>query len=251
MAKITYANKVALNENPEIALINKVTDDDLNEIKSVVNTNDDNVGNLTNLTTTNKTNIVAAVNEINSNAASATDLGDISDLTTTDKTSAVNAINELNSDKAADDIILVQSTEPTSETNILWINNGEIGTPASEITNSYSTSTGIGYSANYVNNKVEPSEWLSLGNTIYCKKVGNIVTVRGWSNGTVALTANDYKILATLPAELKPSMDLVFPWSRIGSGPVCPARIHGDTGAIDLYSDNAGTYWAFTITYII
>ena len=151
MAKITYANKVALNENPEIALINKVTDDDLNEIKSVVNTNDDNVGNLTNLTTTTKTNIVAAVNEINSNAASATDLGDISDLTTTDKTSAVNAINELNSDKAEDDIILVQSTEPTSDTNILWINDGQIGTPVSEITNSYSTSTGIGYSANYSN----------------------------------------------------------------------------------------------------
>ena len=93
--------------------------------------------------------------------------------------------------------------------------------------------------------------WLSLGNTIYCKKVGNIVTVRGWSNGTVALTANDYKILATLPAELKPSMDLVFPWSRIGSGPVCPARIHGDTGVIDLYSDDAGSYWAFTITYVL
>ena len=156
MAKITYTNKVALNENPEIALINKVTDDDLNEIKSVVNTNDDNVGNLTNLTTTTKTNIVAAVNEINSNAASATDLGDISDLTTTDKTSAVNAINELNSDKAEDDIILVQSTEPTSDTNILWINDGQIGTPASEITNSYSTSTGIGYSANYVNNLFQP-----------------------------------------------------------------------------------------------
>lgn len=120
MAKITYEDKVALNENPEIALINKVTDDDLNEIKSVVNTNDDNVGVLTNLTTT-------------------------------DKTSAVNAINELNSDKAPDDIILVQSSEPTSDSNILWINDGQIGTPASEITNSYSTSTGKGYSANYVN----------------------------------------------------------------------------------------------------
>lgn len=155
MAKITYTNKVALNENPEIALINKVTDDDLNEIKSVVNTNDDNVGVLTNLTTTAKTNIVAAINEVNSGKASGTDLGDISDLTTTDKTSAVNAINELNSDKAADDIILVQSTEPSSDTNILWINNGEIGTPASEITNEYSTSTGKGYSANYLNDKIE------------------------------------------------------------------------------------------------
>lgn len=37
MAQITYTNKVALNENPNIADINKVKADDMNEIKSVVN----------------------------------------------------------------------------------------------------------------------------------------------------------------------------------------------------------------------
>ena len=41
MSKITYANKVALNENAEIPDINKITDDDMNEIKAVVNNNDD------------------------------------------------------------------------------------------------------------------------------------------------------------------------------------------------------------------
>lgn len=41
MSKITYANKVALNENAEISDINKVTDSDMNEIKAVVNNNDD------------------------------------------------------------------------------------------------------------------------------------------------------------------------------------------------------------------
>ena len=41
MSKITYANKVAINENPEISDINKVTDNDMNEIKAVVNNNDD------------------------------------------------------------------------------------------------------------------------------------------------------------------------------------------------------------------
>lgn len=40
MAKITYANKVALNENPEIADINKVKDTDMNQIKEVVNANE-------------------------------------------------------------------------------------------------------------------------------------------------------------------------------------------------------------------
>ena len=37
MAKITYANKVALNTNSQIADINKVSDSDMNEIKAVVN----------------------------------------------------------------------------------------------------------------------------------------------------------------------------------------------------------------------
>ena len=53
--KLTYANKVALNENAEISDINKVTDSDMNEIKAVVNNNDDDMTtistNLTNATT--------------------------------------------------------------------------------------------------------------------------------------------------------------------------------------------------------
>ena len=90
MAQITYANKVALNENPEIANINKVTDDDMNEIKQVVNDNYNNT-------------------------------------------------------------IQITDTEPTDSDNKIWIDTGEVGSQASEITNEYSTSTGLGYSANYVN----------------------------------------------------------------------------------------------------
>lgn len=41
MAKITYEDKVALIENPDIPDINKVKSTDMNEIKSVVNENDD------------------------------------------------------------------------------------------------------------------------------------------------------------------------------------------------------------------
>lgn len=37
MAQITYTNKVALNENQEVADINKVNASDMNEIKTVVN----------------------------------------------------------------------------------------------------------------------------------------------------------------------------------------------------------------------
>lgn len=39
MAQITYTNKVALNENQEVADINKVNASDMNEIKNVINTN--------------------------------------------------------------------------------------------------------------------------------------------------------------------------------------------------------------------
>ena len=47
MAQISYTNKVALNENPEILDINKVTDDDMNEIKQVVNDNYNNTIQIT------------------------------------------------------------------------------------------------------------------------------------------------------------------------------------------------------------
>ena len=144
MAKLTYANKVALNENPEIADINKVKDTDMNEIKSVVNGLDDNIGTLSNLTTTAKTSAVAAINELNSNKAST---------------------NE----------VLIQDTEPTAADNKIWIDTGEISQQASEITNSYSTSTGIGYSANYSNEHFSGVE-------LYNNASG--------TNGTVALSDN-------------------------------------------------------------
>lgn len=77
--------------------------------------------------------------------------------------------------------IAIQDTEPTSETTKLWIDTGEISQQASEITNSYSTSTGIGYSANYVNNlhtystnEIRIGTWID-GKPIY-RKVFNIAS---------------------------------------------------------------------------
>ena len=64
MSKITYTNKVTLNENPNVADVNKVKADDLNEIKNVVNANDDNVGDLADLKTTDVSSVVNAVNEV-------------------------------------------------------------------------------------------------------------------------------------------------------------------------------------------
>ena len=65
MSKITYADKVTLNENPSVADINKVKADDLNEFKNVVNANDYNVGDLADLKTTDLSSVVNSINEIN------------------------------------------------------------------------------------------------------------------------------------------------------------------------------------------
>ena len=46
MSKITYTDKVTLNENPNVADVNKVKADDLNEIKNVVNANDDDLNEM-------------------------------------------------------------------------------------------------------------------------------------------------------------------------------------------------------------
>lgn len=54
---ITYTDKVALNENPNVAEINKVTDDNMNEIKSVVNNNATETSTNTTNITTNTTKI--------------------------------------------------------------------------------------------------------------------------------------------------------------------------------------------------
>ena len=48
--------------------------------------------------------------------------------------------------------VIISNSEPTSTGNKIWIDTGEVGSAVSEITNEYSTSIGLGYSANYVNN---------------------------------------------------------------------------------------------------
>ena len=67
MAKITYDNKIQLNENANIPNNQKCRAVDMNEIKSVVNENDTNVGSLSNLNTTDKTSVIDAINEVNTN----------------------------------------------------------------------------------------------------------------------------------------------------------------------------------------
>lgn len=81
--------------------------------------------------------------------------------------------------------IAISETEPTTETTKLWINSGEVGSQASEITNSYSTSTGIGYSANYVNNLLKTTTVSG--------------TPSGGGNVSTGLSTNNTVIVAVKP----------------------------------------------------
>lgn len=66
MGKITYDNKIQLNENANIPNNQKCRAVDMNEIKNIVNGNDDIVGALSDLSTSNKTSVINAINEVNS-----------------------------------------------------------------------------------------------------------------------------------------------------------------------------------------
>lgn len=94
------------------------------------------------------------------------------------------------------------------------------------------------------------SSWVSLGNTVYYKKVGNVITVRGFSGGAVNLTANDYTIVAILPAEIRPSMEICFPWSKVGEGTVGITKIQLN-GNIGLFANASTNFWAFNVTYLL
>lgn len=92
--------------------------------------------------------------------------------------------------------------------------------------------------------------WVAVANTVYYKRSGNVVCVRGYSANNKTLEANDYTAVATLPEEIRPKIQLGFPWSRIGEGQVGITRIN-TTGVVELFSSTGTSYWAFTITYII
>lgn len=80
--------------------------------------------------------------------------------------------------------VIVSDTQPTGNDWKLWIDSDEVGSQASEITNEYSTSIGLGYSANYVNNNFQ-SKILSTEITGTTSANGNITTGLSISNYVV------------------------------------------------------------------
>lgn len=140
MAQITYADKVALNENPNINAINKVQDTDMNEIKEVVNENE--------------TKILLAVTDT---APANCDTGDMYYNTTDDLIYTATATDTWSSTGVAPTentlyVVLTTQTSYMYDGNTLI----SVGGGGSSITvhNSYSASTTEPYSANYVNGAI-------------------------------------------------------------------------------------------------
>lgn len=107
------------------------------------------------------------------------------------------------------DVVVISDTEPTNPDTKLWIDTGEVGESFSEITNEYSTSTGKGYSANYINDKITPTSYTltdtpsqSFGtNKIFIDKIGNLVVM----NVLIflnSITANNWVNVGKLPDDI-------------------------------------------------
>lgn len=80
--------------------------------------------------------------------------------------------------------VVIDDEQPTGDDWKLWIDKDEIGSQASEITNEYSESTKLGYSANYANNNFQ-SKILSTEITGTTSTNGNITTGLSISNYVV------------------------------------------------------------------
>lgn len=117
--KLTYANKVAINENTEIPNINKVTDNDMNEIKTVVNNNDDELITInTKLTnaTTYSTDEIRVGTWINSKPIYRKVIANEVDMTNGSEIS-------LNSVSDMDNLVSIQSKEVKATDNFVFYNN--------------------------------------------------------------------------------------------------------------------------------
>lgn len=118
------------------------------------------------------------------------------------------------------------------------------------MSDSYGTSTTDGYSQNYINSLTMSGNWIVLNSTTKYKKVGNIVTITGYSSNTTSLSSGDYNTIGTLPEGYRPTNTLYNSWNEVGVDYINTLRVNID-GTIALFSGKNTSYWCFTLTYIL
>ena len=125
------------------------------------------------------------------------------------------------------------------------------------ISNVHGTSQSNGYSQEYINNKITPTNWseINSGWGCYAKKVGNLVTVTCTNSETKSLTGYAQTKLGDLGGAWRPSKSLRYPVYVRGSN-VVYGNIN-TSGEIILFNwgnaisnSEAGTI-GFTVTYIV
>lgn len=88
-------------------------------------------------------------------------------------------------------------------------------------------------------------------NYTIAQRKGNVVSVQGYSGGSgITLTAGGYKQITTLPSQYRPSVGVYFFVSALGGA----ASIFGNIspeGVVQLYSNTATPYWAFSVSYTV
>lgn len=103
-------------------------------------------------------------------------------------------------------------------------------------------------------NQVEKYDtgWVSLNDVVKYKRIGDVVSVVGNSNGEVNLTSGSYITVGTLPENVRPPIQTKFEYTLQGGLQEGRAAYILPTGEIRLYfSSGPGiSYWGFTITYI-
>ena len=83
------------------------------------------------------------------------------------------------------------------------------------------------------------------------KRKGYVVAVTGESgSGGITLPANQYKDIATLPSQYRPSTTVAFYVDAAGGSERIFGRIW-TTGVVSLYSSGQTAYWNFGVTYIV
>ena len=165
MSKITYTDKVALNQNPNVQDINKVNATDMNEIKNVVNSNETKVllavtdtapaqcstGDMYYDTTDDLIYTATGTNTWSSTGVAPTE-NTIYVVYDTQTAYAYdgNTLISVGGGTGSSDIVMVYPDTATAETK-LYIDEEDLSYQGLEIANSYNTSNSMAYSCDYLN----------------------------------------------------------------------------------------------------
>lgn len=96
------------------------------------------------------------------------------------------------------------------------------------------------------------SGWESIySNYTKAKRKGKVVTVKGYSaGGGINLPANTYKDITTLPEKYRPTETMYLTINTLGGSSQITGQIETN-GILKLYSTQATSYWAFTVSYVV